>query len=172
MLQRILDTKSVMWWTWRRLNPDARHLPVIVPVVVYNGRRPWRAPTNMHALYALPDELRASLGPHVLSYSFVLDDLCAATDESLRSRRMDEYARLCLFAMARASSPTFSIASLPGEPSCGAPSAPAPPSGSSHSCSILIVCIAILTRHHPRAHRGRGRPGTRGSHAERLRSAH
>jgi hypothetical protein len=107
MLQRILDTKSVMWWSWRRQNPDARHLPVIVPVVVYNGPRPWRAPTGMHALYALSEELLAALGPHVLSYSFVLDDLCAVTDESLRSRRMDPYARLCLFAMGRAASPDF-----------------------------------------------------------------
>jgi predicted transposase YdaD len=107
MLQRILDTKSVMWWNWRRLHSEARHLPVIVPLVVYNGPRPWRAPTDMHALYALPDELRAALGPHVLSYSLVLDDLCAATDEALRNRRMDAYARLCLFAMARAASRDF-----------------------------------------------------------------
>jgi hypothetical protein len=107
MLERIIDTKREMWRHWHTLHPEARHLPAIVPVVVYNGQRPWRAPTDMHALYGLPDDLREALGPHVLSCSFVLDDLCATTDEALRSRRMDAYARLCLFALARAAAEDF-----------------------------------------------------------------
>lgn len=107
MVQRVLDTQCVMWWSWRRLHREARHLPVIVPVVVYNGPRPWRAPTDMHALYGLSGELRAALGSHVLSYALVLDDLSAVEDEALRSRRMDAYARLCLFAMGRAAAADF-----------------------------------------------------------------
>ena len=96
-----------MWRHWRRLHPEARHLPAIVPVVVYNGPRPWRAPRTMYELYDLDDELREALGPHVLSCSFVLDDLSAVTDAALRGRRMDAYGRLCLFAMSRAAARDF-----------------------------------------------------------------
>jgi predicted transposase YdaD len=107
MLERVLDTKLMMWRRWRKLHPDARHLPVIVPVVVYNGLRPWRAPRDMHALYGLSENLRATLGPHVLSCALIIDDLCAIDDEALRARRMDAYARLCLFAMAHAAAEDF-----------------------------------------------------------------
>ena len=107
MLPRVVDIESKMWQSWRRLRPDASHLPVIVPVVVYHGPRPWRAPTDMHELYALPDELRTALGAHALSCLLIIDDLCATTDDALRSRRMDAYARLCLFAMARAAAEDF-----------------------------------------------------------------
>ncbi len=107
MLPRIVDIEGKMWRSWRQLHPEADHLPVIVPVVVYHGARPWRAPTDMHALYALPDDLGAALGAKALSCSFVLDDLCAIDDHALRARRMDAYARLCLFAMARAAAEDF-----------------------------------------------------------------
>jgi hypothetical protein len=107
MLDRVIDTKRMMWRRWRQQHPEARHLPVIVPVVVYNGPRPWRAPRDMHALYGLSEELRAALGPHVLSCALIIDDLCAVEDEALRARRMDAYARLCLFAMAHAAAEDF-----------------------------------------------------------------
>jgi hypothetical protein len=107
MLARIIDMESKMWRSWRKLHPGASRLPVIVPVVVYNGHRPWQAPTDMHALYDVPDELGAALGTNALSCSFVLDDLGAIEDETLRSRRMDAYARLCLFVMARAAAEDF-----------------------------------------------------------------
>jgi hypothetical protein len=107
MLPRVIDIEGKMWQSWRRLHPESSHLPVIVPVVVYHGARPWRAPTDMHELYALPDALRAVLGAHALSCVLIVDDLCAAPDDALRSRRMDAYARLCLFAMARAAAEDF-----------------------------------------------------------------
>ena len=107
MLARVLDTKRMMWMHWRQQHPEARHLPVIVPVVVYNGVRPWQAPRTMHELYGLSDELRAALGPHVLSCELVIDDLCAMEDEALRNRRMDAYGRLSLFMMARAAAEDF-----------------------------------------------------------------
>jgi hypothetical protein len=80
---------------------------VIVPVVIYHGPRPWSAPRDMHALYGLSEELGAALGPHVLSCTLIIDDLCAVEDESLRSRRMDAHGRLYLFALARAARKDF-----------------------------------------------------------------
>jgi Putative transposase, YhgA-like/Domain of unknown function (DUF4351) len=107
MLERVFDTKRMMWRRWHTQRPEARHLPVIVPVVVCNGPRPWRAPRDMHALYGVSEDVRAALGPHVLSCTLIIDDLSMIDDEALRSRRMDAYARLCLFAMARAAAEDF-----------------------------------------------------------------
>lgn len=107
MLPRVIELESKMWQSWRKLHPGASHVPVIVPVVVYHGARPWRAPTDMHALYALPDALREALGAHALSCRLIVDDLCATRDDALRGRRMDAYARLCLFAMAHAAAEDF-----------------------------------------------------------------
>jgi predicted transposase YdaD len=107
MLERVLDTMRLMWRQWRRLHEEARHLPVIVPVVVYNGARPWRAPRSMHDLYGLSEEQRAALGSHALSCDLVLDDLSAIEDQALRSRHMDAYGRLALFTMARAAVEDF-----------------------------------------------------------------
>jgi hypothetical protein len=107
MLRRAVDAKRMIWLLWLKQHPEARHLPVIVPVVLYNGPRPWRAPRDMHALYGLSEDLGAALGRHALSCTLIIDDLCAIDDEALRSRRMDAYARLCLFAMARAADKDF-----------------------------------------------------------------
>jgi hypothetical protein len=50
---------------------------------------------------------REALGPYVLSCELVIDDLCAMEDEALRNRRMDAYARLSRFTMARAAAEDF-----------------------------------------------------------------
>jgi hypothetical protein len=107
MLERVFDTKRMMWRRWRQQHPEMRYLPVIVPVVVYNGPRPWRAPRDMHALHGLSEDVRAALAPHVLPCTLLIDDLSAITDEELRARPMDAYGRQCLFAMARAANQDF-----------------------------------------------------------------
>jgi hypothetical protein len=107
MLERVYDTKRMMWSRWRRQRPEAWYLPVIVPVVVYNGPRPWRAPRDMHALYSVSDDVRAALEPYAFPCTLLIDDLAAVADDDLRARPMDAYARLCLFAMARAANQDF-----------------------------------------------------------------
>jgi hypothetical protein len=107
MLERVFDTKRMMWSRWRQQHSEARHLPAIVPVVVYNGPRPWRAPRDMHALYGVSENVRTAIDPHVLSCTLFIDDLSAITDDDLRARPMDAYGRLCLFAMARAAGKDF-----------------------------------------------------------------
>jgi predicted transposase YdaD len=109
MLPRIIDTETKMWRSWRRLHPESLHLPAIVPVVVYHGPRPWRAPRDMHELYGLPVDFLVASGVPPLSCAMIVDDLCAIEDEALRARHMDAYARLCLFAMARAASADFLV---------------------------------------------------------------
>lgn len=107
MILRIVDTESKMWQRWQRLHPRDGQLPAIVPVVVYHGEEPWTAPTAMRGLYALPEDTHAAFGEHLLSCSFVLDDLSRASDDTLRSRRMGVFAKLCLLALARAAAADF-----------------------------------------------------------------
>jgi hypothetical protein len=107
MLERVFDTKRMMWRRWRQQHPEARHLPVVVPVVVYNGPRPWRAPRDMHALHGLSEDVRAVLEPHVSPCTLLIDDLSSIAEEELRVRPMEAYLRLCLFAMARAADKDF-----------------------------------------------------------------
>jgi hypothetical protein len=105
MILRVLDMHGKMWRHWRQLHPGARTVPAILPVVVYHGTRPWQAPRSMRELYGSTGD--TLFAPHLLACGFVLDDLCAASDDELRARHMDAFARLSLFAMARAAADDF-----------------------------------------------------------------
>lgn len=107
MILRIVDTESRMWQRWRRIHPRDVQLPAIVPVVVYHGHEPWTSATAMRELYALPEDTHAAFGDHLLSCSFALDDLARVDDDSLRSRRMEIFAKLSLLALARAAAADF-----------------------------------------------------------------
>jgi predicted transposase YdaD len=100
MILRVVDMHDKMWRQWLRIEREADTVPAIVPVVVYHGRRPWRAPRSMAEVYRLPASTSAILAPHLLSCRYVLDDLSVIADQDLRARQMDAFARLSLFAMA------------------------------------------------------------------------
>ncbi|MSP70851.1 MAG: hypothetical protein EXR76_01435 [Myxococcales bacterium] len=40
MALRVLSDIAQVWQAWRRDHPEARTLPIAVPIVVYNGERP------------------------------------------------------------------------------------------------------------------------------------
>ena len=41
MALRVLNDIGQFWQAWRRDHPEARTLPIVMPIVVYNGERPW-----------------------------------------------------------------------------------------------------------------------------------
>ncbi|MFP4283643.1 MAG: Rpn family recombination-promoting nuclease/putative transposase [Opitutales bacterium] len=49
-IERILDR-------WLSGHPGAARLPAVIPLVVYNGARPWTAPTDLRALVELRDSM-------------------------------------------------------------------------------------------------------------------
>ena len=74
---------------------DALRLPIVVPVVLYNGAEPWVEATSMRELYDVDDELLAALQAHVVSFEFLLDDLPTHEDHGLvvhRRRAADRHA--------------------------------------------------------------------------------
>lgn len=90
---------------WLDGHPDAEYLPAILTVLLYQGTRPWRAPTSLLELTDLSPEARRDLAPHLLSFSFVLDDLCAAEDKDIDARLMGPVPRLTLGLMKHYKSP-------------------------------------------------------------------
>ena len=84
-----------------REQPDAEVLPVILPVVLAHGERPWSEAKTFVELLALDPELEEALRPYIPDFCFILDDLSEEPDEALRRRAMTAAARTVLFALAR-----------------------------------------------------------------------
>ena len=83
---RVLLYMVGIWRGWLAVHPGAVSLPPIVPVVIYNGRQPWRAPVDFTALFAdVPAALVAVLRPHLPSFRLLVDDLAAKGDEQIEA---------------------------------------------------------------------------------------
>ena len=59
-------------------------LPAVIPVVFYQGGRPWNAPTDLVSLCRLGEE-QAALERHLLSVEFILCDLQKLNLEGMRA---------------------------------------------------------------------------------------
>jgi predicted transposase/invertase (TIGR01784 family) len=94
MAFRLLRYLVRIWDHWLDEHPEADALPAIVPVVLYHGHKAWSAPTAFDALIALPDVLRASVAPHLVRFTYLLDDLSEISDDQLRARAMSALGRL------------------------------------------------------------------------------
>jgi hypothetical protein len=67
---------------------------VIVPVVLYHGAKPWSAPVALDALLDIPEAVRPVIAPHLLQFTYLVDDLSEVPDDQLRSRAMTALGRL------------------------------------------------------------------------------
>lgn len=80
-------------------NPNARRLPLILPIVVSNARRKWTGPTCVSQLIDVDDGLREALGDHIPKLRFILDDLITLDDAALRARPLTAGGRLGLLLL-------------------------------------------------------------------------
>lgn len=74
---------------WRALLKDApglKRLPPILPVVLYNGARPWTAPRSLAGMYALDADRLALLRPWLPDAGFILLDLSQTEDGWLEAQ--------------------------------------------------------------------------------------
>lgn len=67
---------------------------MIVPVVLYHGAEPWSAAMALDALLDIREAVRPAVAPHLLRFSYVVDDLSEVPDNRLRARAMTALARL------------------------------------------------------------------------------
>lgn len=83
---------------WLRRNPEARQVPPIVPLLLYNGGEPWSAVTELRDLFDLPPgsgELRA----FVPNLRYRVDDLRRTSDEEIEPRAVPAFGTVSLLLL-------------------------------------------------------------------------
>lgn len=101
MALRILRYVLRIWERWLADHPDSRSLPMIIPIVVHHGARPWRGATEVSRLVELDKELRVVVDPYLPKLEFVLDDLTVETDKALRARSLRAMSLLAIRLLVR-----------------------------------------------------------------------
>ena len=105
MAFRLLRYMVRIWDEHLRTNPTAARLPAILPLVLHHSAEGWTSPTDFHALLDLDADTLPLVAAHVPSFRFLLDDVSAETDESLRARAMTALGRLLLFCLRHGREP-------------------------------------------------------------------
>jgi hypothetical protein len=94
---RLLRYDVRIWEVFLKNEPEAKHLPIIVPVVLHHGKDGWTASKRFLDLFDIEEPLRSVVVPYLPDFGFVLDDLASKSDEELRGRTMTAFARLALW---------------------------------------------------------------------------
>jgi hypothetical protein len=81
-------------------------------LVVHHSKHGWTSPTSFAALYDLEPDALAAFAPHLPDFHFLLDDLRAASDASLRARAMTALGRFALFCLRHAPEPDAIVRGL------------------------------------------------------------
>ncbi|MFT4085833.1 MAG: Rpn family recombination-promoting nuclease/putative transposase [Gordonia sp. (in: high G+C Gram-positive bacteria)] len=102
MALRMLGYQVRIWRRHVAENPGATTIPVIVPVVIYQGRRRWAAPVDVADLLDATPEASDALGALVPHARYVLDDLTVVDDDALRARPLTPGARITLVSLSKA----------------------------------------------------------------------
>jgi len=125
----------------RRRHPQERHLRLIVPLVLYQGRRRWRPACEFSELFAA--ELRN--WPGVPRYAHLLIDQTKAGPDELHGELRGRIAQLAMMAAYRTSWPLLQrLVPLLAELA---------EAGDSEDLSRFTVYIATTTRNRQRWHR-------------------
>ena len=98
---RLLKYSIRIWERDRRRHPKERHLRLIVPLVLYQGRRRWRSACEFSELFAA--ELRS--WPGVPRYAHLLIDQTEAGPDELHGELRGRIAQLAMMAAYRSSWP-------------------------------------------------------------------
>ena len=99
---RVLVYMVRIWQGWLRENPNARHLPPIVPAVLYNGRRRWNAPLHLHGLFRIAPPLLDAIGRFLPSFEVALDDLARTDDAEIERSTRTSLATITLMMLKHA----------------------------------------------------------------------
>jgi len=88
MVYRLLRYQVRIWERWRADHPKDKTLPVIMPVVMYHGLRPWSEPMAFDSLFAVPSGVRPAIEPYLVRFTYLLHDLSQISDDELRDGAM------------------------------------------------------------------------------------
>jgi hypothetical protein len=91
---RMLRYLMRIWDRYLEENPKAKQLPMIVPLVVYQGSRRWTYPVELSELLDVDPETAGLAGGFLPRFRFVLDDLTQLDRTALRARPITTPVRL------------------------------------------------------------------------------
>jgi hypothetical protein len=80
-------------------HPKATRLPLIIPVVVHQGHRPWTAPTELSQLIDIDPATAAAAAEFLPTFRYLLDDLARIDPAELQARPLTPAVRLTLLVM-------------------------------------------------------------------------
>jgi hypothetical protein len=146
MALRMLRYVVRIWDVVLEREPGRTSLPLVVPVVLHHGERPWSGATQIADLVDLAEDGRVSLSPFVPRFGFAVDDLAVLSDAALLVRPLPAAAKLALAALRDVRDATDLVAWIRGWPrSCNRswPSAAArgrsPPSSGTFFSSTTVL---------------------------------
>lgn len=105
MAFRMLRYQVRIWERHRDQHPAESGkppLPLIVPVVVYQGRRRWTAPTDIADLLHIDESFSSVAGNLIPHCAYLLDDLTTVDDAALRARPLTTAARITFVFLTKA----------------------------------------------------------------------
>jgi hypothetical protein len=91
---RMLRYLTRIWDHYQQEHPKAKRLPIIVPLVVYQGPRRWTYPVELSELLDVDPETARLAGGFLPRFRFVLDDLTQLDKTALRARPVTTPVRL------------------------------------------------------------------------------
>jgi hypothetical protein len=91
---RMLRYLMRIWDRYLEEHPNAKRLPMIVPLVVYQGTRRWTHPVELSELLDVDPETAGLAGDFLPRFRFLLDDLTQLDKTALRARPITTPIRL------------------------------------------------------------------------------
>jgi predicted transposase YdaD len=102
MAARMLGYLVRIWERYLRDHPAAARLPVIIPLVLHSGQRPWTAPVQLLDLIDADPATIDAADPYLPRFTFLLDDLARVDEQALRTRPLTAPARVTLLLLKTA----------------------------------------------------------------------
>ncbi len=112
MLFRLLAYMVRIWEAHLLDEPEAKRLPVIIPVVLHHSQSGWTANVAFEDLLDVEPAMLIEIAPYVPHFRCVLDDLGGESEEALRARAMSALGRLVLWCLKSSRTPELLVAQL------------------------------------------------------------
>lgn len=102
---RLFLYEARIWGKWRADKPKSASVPIILPIVLYHGTRPWRVPRRLTDAFDAPRAVVDALRPFVPESRYLLVDLARVRDEKLDAAESTALARAALLALKHGPAP-------------------------------------------------------------------
>jgi predicted transposase YdaD len=99
MPYRLLKYLVRVWERWLRDHPEAKKLPIVMPVLLHHGDGRWQVATDFASVLDAGPELLEAVLPYQPQFRFVLDDLAAHSLDALAARALHALGRLIQLAL-------------------------------------------------------------------------